>query len=144
MESRLILAIEVSKAAQPVLAVADGDSSDEEATDEETGMATQTALPGVGGADGGSAFDDDGPTWPDEAQESEMRAAAVDRGETLSSRAAREAAEAAAEAAAEKSNLPSLDALIDRIPAEVRDTLEDLFRAKFVKVARVPKKALKG
>jgi hypothetical protein len=40
--------------------------------------------------------------------------------------------------------LPALDELVERIPADVRDTLEDLFRAKFVKVARVPKKALKG
>ena len=53
-------------------------------------------------------------------------------------------AEAAAEAAAEKKNLPKLDDLIERIPADVRDTLEDLFRVKFVKVARTPKKALKS
>jgi hypothetical protein len=66
------------------------------------------------------------------------------RGETLNSKAARLAAEAAAEAAAEKKNLPKLDDLINRIPADVRDTLEDLFRVKFVKVARSPKKALKS
>lgn len=92
----------------------------------------------------GSAFDDEGPVWPDEAAESAMRAEVASRGETLSSKAAREAAEAAAEEAAEKKDLPKLDALIGRIPADVRDTLEDLFRVKFVKVARVPKKALKA
>ena len=81
--------------------------------------------------------------WPDEAAESAMRAEVTSRGETLNSKAAREAAEAAAEAAAEKKNLPKLDALVERIPAEVRDTLEELFRVKFVKVARTPKKALK-
>lgn len=37
---------------------------------------------------------------------------------------------------------PSLDALVERIPAAVRETLEELFRARFVKVVRVPKSAL--
>ena len=73
-----------------------------------------------------------------------MRAEVANRGETLSSKAAREAAEALAEAAAEKRNLPPLDDLINQIPVEIRDTLEDLFRVKFIKVARAPKKALKG
>jgi hypothetical protein len=72
-----------------------------------------------------------------------MRAEVVTRGETLNSKAAREAAEAAAEAAAEKSNLPPLDELIGKIPSDVRDTLEDLFRVKFMKVSRSPKKAFK-
>ena len=35
------------------------------------------------------------------------------------------------------------DDLVQRIPAEVRDTLEDLFRAKFTLVRRVPRRALK-
>lgn len=100
-------------------------------------------MPGVD-TDAGQPFDDDGPVWPDEAQESAMRAEVAERGETLASRAAREAAETAAEEATEKKNLPSLDDLIERIPAEVRETLEDLFRAKFVKVVRTPKKALKS
>lgn len=40
-------------------------------------------------------------------------------------------------------SLPPLAELVDRIPAEVRETLEDLFRAKFVAVRRLPAKALK-
>lgn len=40
--------------------------------------------------------------------------------------------------------LPPLDELVKRLPPEVRDTLDDLFRAKFVRVTRVPKKVLKG
>lgn len=88
--------------------------------------------------------DDDGPKWPDEVTESGMRAEVIGRGETLSAKAAREAAEALAEAAAEKRNLPPLDELINQIPAEIRDTLEDLFRVKFIKVARAPKKSLKA
>jgi hypothetical protein len=58
---------------------------------------------------------------------------------------------AAATAAARESeepvdpkSLPSLDELLKRVPAGVRETLDDLFRAKFVRVTRVPKKALKG
>jgi hypothetical protein len=142
----LVLSIEAAKAAQPVLeGSGDAEGNDPDAPDEEAGVVVQAALPGVESTgETGSAFDDDGPAWPDEAEESGMRVEAKERGETLSSRAAREAAEAAAEAAAEKKNLPALDELVERIPADVRDTLEDLFRAKFVKVARVPKKALKG
>ena len=157
MESRLILAIEVSKSAQPLIISAEEPEAD--APDEDAGEAGQVTLPGVeaspvasaqerGRADDmGSAMppaDDDGPKWPDEVAESGMRAEATQRGETLSSKAAREAAEALAEAAAEKRNLPPLDDLINQIPADVRDTLEDLFRVKFNRVARAPKKSLKA
>jgi hypothetical protein len=44
---------------------------------------------------------------------------------------------------ASSTTLPALDDLVQRIPLEVRDVLEDLFRARFVTVKRVPKKALK-
>ncbi len=40
-------------------------------------------------------------------------------------------------------NLPPLDELVKRLPPEVREAVDDLFRAKFVRVVRVPKKALK-
>ena len=39
--------------------------------------------------------------------------------------------------------LPPLDELVKRIPPEVRTSLEDLFRAKFIAVRRMPKSALK-
>ena len=57
--------------------------------------------------------------------------------------AARELAEAAAEAAAEKKDLPTLGDLVNRLPDDVRATVEDLFRVKWTQVVRVPKKALK-
>ncbi|MFA6962366.1 MAG: hypothetical protein WC205_16550 [Opitutaceae bacterium] len=147
-----MLAIEVAKSAQPLI---EGADTDPDAPDEDGGAEVQPHIPSVEvaaiaaatattGATGAPNFDEEGPVWPDEAAESAMRAEVVDRGETLSSKAAREAAEAAAEAEAEKRNLPKLDELIGRIPTDVRDTLEELFRAKFVKVARTPKKALKG
>ena len=42
----------------------------------------------------------------------------------------------------ESKPLPPLDDLVSRIPAEVKECLEDLFRARFVKVTRVPSSAL--
>lgn len=85
--------------------------------------------------------DDDGPPpiWPDEAAESEFRAEARDRGESV--RVARATEDAADEP--ETDTLPNLDELVARIPAGVREALKDLFRARFVAVKRVPKKALK-
>ena len=41
------------------------------------------------------------------------------------------------------SPLPPLAELVQRIPAETRAVLDDLFRAKFTSVRRVPAKALK-
>lgn len=38
--------------------------------------------------------------------------------------------------------LPSVDELVARLPAEVRETMETLFRARFTRVTRVPRSAL--
>ncbi len=46
------------------------------------------------------------------------------------------------DAAEDKTPLPPLDTLVARIPAEVRETLEELFRIKFTGVRRVPAKHL--
>jgi hypothetical protein len=156
LESRLALAAEAARAARLVIDGAGDPASatGADAPDEDGGVEVQPHLAAVEvaviaaatattGTTGAPTFDEEGPVWPDEAAESAMRAEVAGRGETLNSKAAREAAAAAAEAAAEKKNLPKLDDLIDRIPAEVRETLEELFRAKFVKVARAPNKALK-
>jgi hypothetical protein len=40
--------------------------------------------------------------------------------------------------------LPPLDTLVNRIPAETRELLDELFRAKFVAVRRVKKRDLKS
>lgn len=81
----------------------------------------------------------DGPinAWPDESAESAMVSELRSRGE-MATPAATEAVEEI-----ETKALPPLDELVKRIPAEVRETMDDLFRAKFVRVVRVPKKALK-
>ncbi len=39
--------------------------------------------------------------------------------------------------------LPPLEGLVNRIPAPTRALVDELFRAKFVTVRRVPKSALK-
>jgi hypothetical protein len=44
----------------------------------------------------------------------------------------------------ESKNLPPLDDLVQRIPPGVRETLDDLFRARFTTVRRVSKKAFKN
>jgi hypothetical protein len=43
-----------------------------------------------------------------------------------------------------KTDLPPMEDLINRIPAPARELMEELFRARFVTVKRMPKSALKG
>jgi len=77
--------------------------------------------------------------WPDESAESAMLSELRSRGEpAMPAPAATEAVEET-----DPKNLPSLDELVQRIPAGVREVVDDLFRAKFVRVTRVPKQALK-
>jgi hypothetical protein len=75
----------------------------------------------------------------DEVAESAFRAEAAARGESV--RAAPAVADVAE--ATDGTPLPKLDDLVKRIPADVRETLDELFRAKFITVKRVPKSALK-
>jgi hypothetical protein len=75
--------------------------------------------------------------WPDESAESAMLPELRSRGD-MAEPAATEAVEET-----DTKNLPPLDELVKRLPPEVREVLDDLFRAKFVRVTRVPKKALK-
>jgi hypothetical protein len=77
----------------------------------------------------------------DESAESAFLADAKSRGEVVS--APRRAPERENETEDEKEKLPALDEMVKRIPPDVREALEDLFRAKFIAVRRVPKDALK-
>lgn len=100
------------------------------------------------GGNGDSAEIDSGKSAPpqedtgvasfDESMESAFLAEARERGEKVPVRK-RDAADDATEAG----SLPALDELVQRIPAETRELLDDLFRAKFTTVRRVPAKALK-
>jgi hypothetical protein len=75
--------------------------------------------------------------WPDESAESAMLSELRERGEKPGALPASEPAEET-----DTKALPSLDELVKRLRPEVREALDDLFRAKFVRVARVPQKAL--
>ncbi len=44
----------------------------------------------------------------------------------------------------DQGDLPPMDDLIKRIPKAARDTLEELFRPRFVTVRRIPQSALKS
>jgi hypothetical protein len=76
--------------------------------------------------------------WPDENAEAVFRAEARERGEPVVA----VAVEAIEET--DTKNLPPLDELVKRLSPEVRETLDDLFRARFIAVRRVPKTALKA
>lgn len=79
--------------------------------------------------------------WPDEGAEAAFIAEARERGEKVTaSPAARELAE---EKDDDKKALPPLADLMNRLSPELRETLDELFRAKFTGVRRVPKKVLK-
>ncbi len=80
------------------------------------------------------------PTWPDDAVESAFLAEAKERGELVPP--PKPADDAPEED--EPKTMPAVGDLVAKIPPQVRDALEDLFRAKFVRVVRVPKKALKS
>jgi hypothetical protein len=79
-------------------------------------------------------------TWPDESAESAFLSEARARGEPVMADTA--TAELAEET--DPKSLPPLEELVQRIPPEVREVLDDLFRARFTTVRRVPRKALKG
>jgi hypothetical protein len=44
----------------------------------------------------------------------------------------------------ETGDLPPMEDLVKRIPAPAREALEELFRARFVTVKRIPQSALKS
>ncbi len=68
--------------------------------------------------------------WPDDADESSFLSEASGRGEPQARVAAGNPAPTTG------ARLPPLEELVERVPAEVRGILDDLFRAKFTKVRR--------
>ncbi len=75
--------------------------------------------------------------WPDESAESAMAAELRERGEPSVVKTATDAAEESA-----PKNLPPLEEMVQRLSPTVREALDDLFRVKFVRVVRVPQRAL--
>lgn len=82
--------------------------------------------------------EEDTNVWPTEAEEAAFLAEASERGEKVVP-VLREVEDEEDDAKA----LPKLDELVNRIPAETRELLDELFRARFVTVRKVKKKDLK-
>ena len=80
--------------------------------------------------------------WPDEAAEAAFLAEAGGNALPIPPTSAPATVALGAEDEVVKS-LPKLDELVERIPAETRELLEELFRAKFTTVRRVKKTDLK-
>lgn len=78
--------------------------------------------------------------WPDAEAEAAFLAEARERGEPATA-AGRQEEEPEPEPS--RGELPPLDELVNRIPAEARELLDELFRARFVAVRRVKKADLK-
>jgi len=90
----------------------------------------------------GGLFGDEAP-WPtDAASEGAFLAEARERGEAVVGVPV--AATRAEEVEELKGPLPPLDEMIQQIPTAVREVLEELYRAKFTAVRRVPAKDLKS
>lgn len=87
-----------------------------------------------------NANPDDTNVWPDAAAEEAFLAEAKSRGEPVvrATRADDDEEEKSAK------HPPKLEELVEQIPAETRELMEDLFRARFVAVRRVKKADLKS
>jgi len=116
----------------PAMPAATGDDREDVAAPAEAGAPRFEEPPAAG--------DDEMPAGPSEAEESAFLAEARERGETPRP----VTVDTPEEPEPPAKTLPPLSELVGRIPAEVRDTLEELFRARFVSVKRVPRKALKA
>jgi hypothetical protein len=84
---------------------------------------------------------DEGSVWPDEAAEAAFLSEQRTNGGTVPISASIAASSTSEETL--QVELPPLNTLVEQIPAEAREVLEDLFRARFVAVKHVPKSALK-
>ncbi|HNC23586.1 MAG TPA: hypothetical protein PLU52_05205 [Opitutaceae bacterium] len=91
-------------------------------------------------ADGEPAAETGTNVWPDATAEAAFIAEQRDQGDPVAVVAASEAGEETESAG----TLPALADLVQQIPAETREVVDKLFRAKFTTVKRVPKKSLKA
>lgn len=90
----------------------------------------------------GAPVDDGAPVGPSEGEEASFVADQREQGFRAPAAASRAAASEPEPEA--KAPLPPLDELVQRVPPGVRQLMDELFRANFVTVKRVPKSALKN
>ena len=109
----------------PVVASGNGDVADEAVAAE---------------ANPAAALENGANVWPDETAESAFFAEQREQGAPVPVAAAAEVGEEI-----DAGNpLPTLDELVKRISPDARELMDELFRAKFTTVKRVPKTALKA
>lgn len=122
----------------PIVIVTEGSDEDGQAVAAVAG-APAADLGGRGAEPAAGLPRDDGtPPGFDEAAESAFLAEARERGEVVAAPVAIDYAEST-----DARPLPRLEELVNRLSPEVRQMLDDLFRARFVTVKRIPKRALK-
>jgi hypothetical protein len=111
------------------------EAGDQEPEEDEGGTASPGAL-----GNGTISAEEDAPVGPTSADE----AAFLAQERAAETTASRPPAAARLEVSSESDDapLPSLEDLVKRIPVPTRQLLDDLFRARFVTVRRVPKEAL--
>lgn len=80
------------------------------------------------------------PRWPDESAEAAIMTEV--RARDTQPESADTGAAPLSTPAADQKKLPSLEPLVARLPAATRTALDELFRAKFTLVRRVPESAL--
>lgn len=91
----------------------------------------------------GAPVDDGAPVGPSDGEESAFLAEQREQGFSTPAVPRGAKSDAAEDEADNKTALPPLDDLVNRIPPETRQLMDELFRAKFVTVKRIPKSALK-
>ncbi len=91
-----------------------------------------------------NAYDADGdaPQWPDDAAEVAFLSESPANADQVDAVSPARAVTAEIEEDATVP-LPALQTLVDRIPSDAKEVLEDLFRVRFVSVKRIHKSALK-
>ena len=93
----------------------------------------------------GAPVDEGAPVGPADGEEAAFLAEQREHGYSApaNGRAANGTGAGASDDPEDKAPLPPLDDLVNRIPAGTRQLMDELFRARFVTVKRVPKSALK-
>jgi hypothetical protein len=94
-------------------------------------------------ASASAPFDEDGPSWPSEASETAFLGEEKGQGREVPKSGVQTLRQEAQQAEAALGPLPSVDALVARIPPETLAVVNDLLRVKFTGVRRVPPHVLK-
>lgn len=140
MERRLAGAAQAKETPSAAVTAAPVATPSETVEPEAVSMDSAPTAPESGGATTSTPVPPEETGWPDAAAESAFLAEARSRGELPAPKPA--PSEEVEEA--EAGPLPPMEKMMERIPPPVREMLDDLFRARFVRVARIPRRALKS